>query len=64
MKIRPVGAELFRSGLQTGGHDEFNRRFLRLWKRSEKNDFSGPTKEDPLCTLSAYCYRLYNLLIY
>ena len=30
MKIRPVGAELFRGDGQTDGHDEANSRFSRF----------------------------------
>jgi len=38
MKIRPVGAEFFHVDGRTDGHDEVNRRFTQIWKRSYKTE--------------------------
>ena len=37
MKIRPVGAELFRAGGRRGRHDEANSRFSQFCERTNKN---------------------------
>jgi hypothetical protein len=40
MKIRPVGAELFRADGQTGRHDEANSRFSQFCERAYKKEDS------------------------
>jgi hypothetical protein len=37
MKIRPVGAELFREDEQMDKHDEANSRFLQFFTKEPKN---------------------------
>ena len=34
MKIRPLGAELFRADGQTEGHDDVNSRFTQFGERA------------------------------
>ena len=45
MKIHPVGAELFRAGGRTDGHDVTNRRFSQFCGRAKIPDATAKERQ-------------------